>query len=172
MPEVAEQQLRMDNHAVSGLVVFLKQPAERVALTVGEMLLAQLGIAEGQPGRDFVFPRQRKGCLGIAAFRPDTAATPDTVRRSAIEGADFAPVVKVFPVLAVQWQEGTIQVVKRKQAGEMVIGDALLWGHPVGVFGHGDHPAWKRSLPKQLFIKMVSVLYRVSASGAKKAAFH
>lgn len=47
----------------------------------------------------------------------------------------------------------------------------LLWGHPVGVFGHGNHPAWKRSLTKQLFIKMVSVLYRVSHQEARKRHF-
>jgi hypothetical protein len=39
------------------------------------------------------------------------------------------------------------------------------------VFGHGDHPAWKRSLTKQLFIKMVSVLYRVSHQEARKRHF-
>ena len=137
-PEIVQQQLGMDNHAVLGPVVFLQQPAERVAPCVGKVLLAQQGVAEGQPGRNAVVPRQSKGRLRIAAFRPDATAAPDAVRRSAIEGADFAPVVEVFPMFAVQRQKGAVQVVKRKQAGKMVVGDAWLWGHRGGVLGHGN----------------------------------
>ena len=139
-PEIVQQQLRMDNHAVLRLAVLLQQSTERVAPGVGKVLLAQQGVTERQPGRNTVVPRQGEGRLRIAGFRSDAAAAPDALRRRAIEGADFAPVVEVFPVVAVQRQEGGIQVVKRKQAGEVVAGDARLWGHEVGVFGHDNHP--------------------------------
>ena len=118
------------------------------------MLFPQKGIAEGELGRDPIFPRQCQRRLGIAVLRPDTAAAPDAIRRSAIEGTNFAPIVKILPVLAVQRQKNSIQVVKFKQAGEMVVGDAFLGGHQVGSFGHCDHPICKKQPDKAVFESM------------------
>ena len=53
------------------------------------------------------FPR-----LCIAEAYAPTA--PNAVARRSVNGSDFAPVVKIFPVLAEQRQKRLVQVIKFK----------------------------------------------------------
>ena len=80
------------NRAVS-----LKQSAQGVAFSVGQVLRAQERIAEGQARGDAVFPRKRRGVLRPVLAEPGAAAAPEAVRRRTVDGADFAPVVEIFP---------------------------------------------------------------------------
>ena len=64
----------MNNGAVLGVTLFLKQPAERVAIRVCEMFRAQQRIAECQPRRDAIFMRQRQHLARGAVTVLDPAA--------------------------------------------------------------------------------------------------
>ena len=88
------------------------------------MFRFQQGIAEGQAGGDAVFPQQRQNLVGIVFPAADPSAAPDAVRRSAVDGADAAPIVKIFPVSIKQRQKYLLERVKFKQTGKMVMGDA------------------------------------------------
>ena len=88
------------------------------------MFRFQQGIAEGQAGGDAVFPQQRQNLMGIALPAADPSAAPDAVRRSAVDGANVAPIEKIFPVSIKQRQKYLIELKKFKQAGEMVMGNA------------------------------------------------
>ena len=108
--------------AVFRFPALLKHGAESVAFPVRKMLLPQQGVAEGQAGGDAVCLRQRQDLPGVLLTGPHPAAAPDAVRRSAVDGADTAPVVKVVPVLIKEGQKQLVEVIKLKQAGEMVMG--------------------------------------------------
>ena len=86
------------------------------------MFRFQQGIAEGQAGGDAVFPQQRQNLMGIVLPAADPSAAPDAVRRSAVDGANVAPIEKIFPVSIKQRQKYLIELKKFKQAGEMVMG--------------------------------------------------
>ena len=88
------------------------------------MFRFQQGIAEGQAGGDAVFPQQRQNLMGIMLPAADPSAAPDSVRRSAVDGANVAPIEKIFPVSIKQRQKYLIELKKFKQAGEMVMGNA------------------------------------------------
>ena len=139
--DVIEQQIRMEDHAVSGPLALLEAPAERIASPVGKMLFAQKGIAECQPGGDPVLPHQRQNRLRIAISGSDPAAAPDAVRWSAVDRADIAPIIEVLSVPAEQRQKHAIQIVELKQSGKVVIGGARLrfgsHGNPPGILDCG-----------------------------------
>ena len=66
----------MNNGAVLGVTLFLKQSAERITVRVCEMLRAQQRIAECQPRRDAIFMRQRQYLARGAVTVLDPAARP------------------------------------------------------------------------------------------------
>ena len=63
------------------------------------------GIAECEPGRDAVFLGQSQNFGGGVLPGLHAAPAPDAIRRSAVDGADVAPVVKIFPMFPEQWQK-------------------------------------------------------------------
>ena len=95
----------MDNDAVGNAFAFLKQSTEGVTLFVGKVFLCKQGIAEGKPGRNAIFLHQCQHILRIAVSESGASATPEAVCRGAINGADFAPVVKIFPMIPVQGEK-------------------------------------------------------------------
>ena len=95
----------MDNDAVGNALVFLKQGTEGVTFFVRKVFLCEQGIAEGEPGRNAVFLHQHQHFFRITVPESGTPATPETVRRGTIDRADFAPVVKVFPMFPVQGEK-------------------------------------------------------------------
>lgn len=86
------------------------------------MLFPQQGIAEGEPGGNAVFFCKSQGFLRSVFPKAHPAPAPKAVRRGSVDGADIAPVVKVFPVLPVQRKEDPVQVQKFKEPGKMVMG--------------------------------------------------
>ena len=124
--QIVQQQIRVDDYAVLRAVLGVEQGAEPVAAPVRKMLRFQQGIAEGQPGRDAVFPGQGQCLLGRAVAEAHSAPAPDAVRRGAIDGADAAPVVKIFRVLPEKRQKDPVKIQKFKQPGKMKIGNVLL----------------------------------------------
>lgn len=95
----------MDNDAVGNTLTFLKEGTERVTLFVEKVFLCKQGIAEGEPGRNAVFLHQSQHFFRIAVPESGASATPEAVCRGAIDRADFAPVVKVFPMFPVQGEK-------------------------------------------------------------------
>ena len=118
---MVQQQVRGDDHAVFDGPVFLEQGAQGIALRVGEMLLPEQGVAEGEARGDRVLPRQRSRVFRPFVAEAHAAAAPEAIGRRAVDGADFAPVVKVFPAAAEQRQKSPVQFVEFKQPGEMII---------------------------------------------------
>lgn len=95
----------MDNDTVWNAFAFLKQDTEVVTLFVRKVFLCEQGIAEGEPGRNAVFLHQHQHFFRITVPESGAPATPETVRRGTIDRADFAPVVKVFPMFPVQGEK-------------------------------------------------------------------
>ena len=120
-PEIVEQQLRMDDDAVSRRFALIEKRAETGALVIREMLLPQEGIAEREPRRNAVFAQQREHLARIIVPVPGASAVPEAVRRRAVDRADVAPVVKPFPVLIKQRQKHTVKFVKLKKSRQMVV---------------------------------------------------
>ena len=114
----------MDDHAVLRAPALREQAAQGIAFRVGEMLPAQQRIAEGQPGRNAVFPRQGQHLPRVMVARAHAAAAPEAVLRRTVQRADGAPVVEVLPVGAEQRQKHPVQLVKLKQAGKMIVSGA------------------------------------------------
>ena len=110
----------MDDHTIFRIAL-LEQCAERIALFVRQVLLPQQRIAERQTGGNAVLLRQRQHLARIVIAEASAAAAPQAVARRAIDRADRAPIVEPVPVRAVQRQKRTVQLVKLKQAGKMVI---------------------------------------------------
>ena len=119
LPEIRQQQVRTEDHTVSGGCVPFEQCAQGVAFPVREMLLPEQGIAEGQARGNAVFPHHRRCLFRLRVPEPDAAAAPEAVRRSAVNGADFAPVIKLFPVGAEQREERPVQPLELKQTRKM-----------------------------------------------------
>ena len=115
--QVVQQLLRVDDVAALYRVFLLKQGAEGVALFIRKMLLPEERVAEGQPRRDAVFPRQGKDFFGVMLPEASPSPAPDAVGRRAVDGADVAPVIKVFSVRPEQRQELPVQLVELKQPG-------------------------------------------------------
>ena len=85
------------------------------------MFFTEQGIAEGQARRNAVFLRECGNGLGIRIAKSDATTTPKAIAGRTVNGADFTPLVKEFPMLAEQRQERLIQVVKFEQAGKVVV---------------------------------------------------
>ena len=85
------------------------------------MLLPQQRVAERQPGGDSVLPQQRQNLRRVMISEPDASASPEAVRRCAIDRSDVAPVIKIFPVLIKQRQKHTIQFIKLKQPRKVIV---------------------------------------------------
>ena len=107
----------MDDDAVWHTAAFCKLLAQGVALLVGKVLSPQQGVTEGQPPGDAVFPQQRQHLVRRCPAAGDASPAPDAACRSAVDGANGAPIVKIFPVLPVQRQKAAVQLVKLEQAG-------------------------------------------------------
>lgn len=111
--------------------------AQGVALGVGEVLGPEEGVAEGEPGGDIIFRHQVQHCTGVLLPTAHPSAAPEAVRRSAVDGADPAPGVKILPAGPEQGQKDPVEFIKLEQAGEMVIGDGLFHGVPPDSSGAG-----------------------------------
>ena len=119
--QILEQQVGVDDDAVLHAAALREQAAQRIAFPVGQVLLAEQGIAERQTRGDAVFLHEREHIARRSLSEPGAAAAPETVRRRAVDRADFAPAVEIFPVLAEQRQEYAVQLVELEQAGQMKI---------------------------------------------------
>ena len=119
--QVVQQQLRVDDDAALYRVFLLKQGAEGVALFIRKVFLPEERVAEGQPRRDAVFPRQGKDFFGVMLPEAGPSPAPDAVGRCAVDGADIAPVIKVFSVRPEQGQELPVQLVELEQSGQMIV---------------------------------------------------
>ena len=102
LPQIIRQQIGMDDHAVWHTARLGKLLAQGVALRVGKVLSPQQGVAEGQPPGDAVFPQQRQHLARSCPAAGDASPAPDAAHRCAVDRADVAPVVKIFPVFPVQ----------------------------------------------------------------------
>ena len=111
----------MDDDAVWHTAAFCKLVTQGVALRVGKVLSPQQGVAEGQPRRDAVFPRQGKDFFGVMLPEASPSPAPDAVGRCAVDGADVSPVINVFSVRPEQRQELPVQLVELKQPGQVKI---------------------------------------------------
>ena len=104
--QVLQQQIGMDNDAIPSRL--MEQGAEAVASFVRKMFFPEQGVAEGQPGGNAVFPRQCKNFLWVIVSKSDAAPAPDAVRRCAIDGADVAPAIEIFPVFPEKGQKSVV----------------------------------------------------------------
>ena len=127
--QVVQQQVRVDDDAVLRAIAPGKRTAEGVAAAIRKVLRAEQRVAERQAGRQAIGPRQGQNLLRRPFAGADAAAAPDAVRRRAVERADGAPVVKIFPVLKKQRQEDTVERIRLKQAGKMKI--CNRFAHPI-----------------------------------------
>ena len=139
--QIVRQQVGVDDYAIWHTASFGKLLTQGVALRVGKVLGPQQGVTEGQPPGDAVFPQQRQHLARSCPAAGDASPAPDTARRCAVDGADGAPVVKIFPVLPVQRQKAAVQLVKLEQAGQMITGSC-------GLFHSGSFPAKRELLRK------------------------
>ena len=110
----------MHNNPARGFAIFLEQGAQSITFFVGKMFCAKQGIAESQARRDAVFLHECDNVFRIRIAKSDAATTPQAIAGRTLDGADFTPLGKIFPVLAEKRQESLIQVVKFKQAGKVV----------------------------------------------------
>ena len=157
--QVLQQQVRVDDDSVLRAGAFRQQAAQPVAAGVRQVLRPQQGVAEGQPGGDAVFPGQGQHLPGVPVPGPHPAASPDAVRRCAIQGGDAAPIVKILPVRTIKRQKRRIQVIKFKQTGQMKQGCAL-----VRCF-HSEDLSWPHRRPDGIYL-----LYQQSCRNAKRSA--
>ena len=153
LPQIVRQQVRMDDHTVWHTAAFCKLFTQGVALRVSKVLSPQQGVTEGQPPGDAVFPQQRQHLARRCSAAGDASPAPDTARRCAVDRADGAPIVKIFPVLPVQRQKAAVQLVKLEQAGQMITGSC-------GLFHRGSFPA-KRELLRKNAVQRLPCFYRI-----------
>ena len=118
--DVIEQQIRMNDDAARSRSVFLKEGAQGVAFFVGKMFFTEQGIAEGQARRNAVFLGECGNGLGLRITKSDATSTPQAIAGRTVNGADFTPLVKEFPMLAEQRQECLVKVIKFEQSGKVV----------------------------------------------------
>lgn len=104
--QILQQQIGMDNDAIPSRL--MEQFTEAVALFIRKMFLPEQGITESQPGGNAVFLHQCQNFSGIIFSKPHTTSAPDAVRRCAIDGADVAPVIEIFPVFPEKGQKGVV----------------------------------------------------------------
>ena len=109
----------MDNDTIPSRLI--EQRTEAVALFVRKVLLPKQGITESQTGGNAVFLHQRQHFLWVIVSKTHTPSAPDAVRRCAVDGADVAPVVEIFPVLPEKRQKDAVELIKLEQAGKMVM---------------------------------------------------
>lgn len=159
--QVRCQQIRVDDDAVWHAARPLKQSAQGVAFSVGEMLLPQQGVAEGEPGRDAVLLRQGQRIPGIGLPKARPSAAPQAVRRGPVERAHLAPGVKPLPLLPEERQKPPIQLVKLKQPGEVVGGGVRCC---VSFFAGHSWLHWRMALSKSDTIFCVGLNRSYSAS--------
>ena len=153
LPQIVRQQIGMDDHAVWHTAAFCKLFTQGVALRVGKVLGPQQGVAEGQPPGDAVFLQQRQHLARSCPAAGNASPAPDAARRCAVDRADGAPIVKIFPVLPVQRQKAAVQLVKLEQAGQMITGSC-------GLFHGGSFPA-KRELLRKNAVQRLPCFYRI-----------
>ena len=151
--QIVRQQVGVDNHAVWHTARLGKLFTQGVALRVGKVLSPQQGVTEGQPPGDAVFPQQRQHLARSCPAAGNASPAPDAARRGAVDRADGAPVVKIFPVLPVQRQKAAVQLVKLEQAGQMITGSC-------GLFHSGSFPA-KRELLRKNAVQRLPCFYRI-----------
>ena len=86
----------------------------------------------------------------LKVWRPppsDPAAAPETVLRRAVQRADIAPVVEIFPVGAVQGEKHPVQLVALEQAGEMIVcGLVVHMGNNSSFYQYSTRQGGKSSL--------------------------
>ena len=144
----------MDDHAVLHTAAFCKLFTQGVALRVGKVLSPQQGVTEGQPSGNAVFPQQRQHLARSCPTAGNASPAPDAARRSAVDRADGAPVVKIFPVLPVQRQKAAVQLVKLEQAGQMIIGSC-------GLFHRGSFPSNGHFCGFQMPLSIATLLVKI-----------
>ena len=154
LPQIVRQQIRMDDHAVWHTASFGKLFTQGVALRVSKVLSPQQGVTEGQPPGDAVFPQQRQHLARRCSAAGDASPAPDTARRCAVDRADGAPIVKIFPVLPVQRQKAAVQLVKLEQAGQMITGSC-------GLFHSGSFPSNGHSCGFQMPLSIATLLVKM-----------
>ena len=125
-PQIVGQQVRVHDDAILRGGALAEQAAERVAARVGEVFRPQQRIAEGQPRRDAVLPQQGGHLARAGVPAADAAAAPDAVRRCTIDRSNVAPLIEIFRIGSVQRQKRRVQLVKFKQAGQVIVGDLGL----------------------------------------------
>ena len=111
----------MNDDAARSRSVFLKEGAQIITFLVRKMLFPEKRIAEGQTRRNAVFLGECGNGLGLRIAKSDAATTPQAIAGRTVNGADFTPLVKVFPMLAEQRQERLVKVVKFEQSGKVVV---------------------------------------------------
>ena len=91
----------MHDYAVLHDVCLRKQLAECIAFAVGQVFLAQKRIAECQPRGNAVLlcQSQRFACAALTETR--SSASPEAVRRCAVNGPNLTPVIKPVTICAV-----------------------------------------------------------------------
>ena len=110
----------MHDNPARNIAIFLEQDAQIITFLVGKMFFTEQGIAEGQARRNAVFLGECGNGLGVCITKSDTATTPQAIAGRSVNGADFTPLVKEFPMLAEQRQECLVQVIKFEQSGKVV----------------------------------------------------
>ena len=115
----------MDNDAVPSRL--MEQCAEAVASFVRKMFFPEQGVAEGQSGGNTVFLHQCQNFSGVVVPKPHTASAPDAICRCAVDGANVAPVIEIFPVFPEKGQKDTVELIELEQAGEMVMYYHILY---------------------------------------------
>ena len=111
----------MDNNAVLCAAAIFKQLTQGVALYVRQVFFTQQWVTECQPGGYPIFAHQIHNIFGVLHAKTCAAA------QGPINGADGAPVVKIFSVMIEQRQEHAVQPIKFKQPRQMIICHAGLW---------------------------------------------
>ena len=89
----------MDNDTVWHSFTFFKQPAERIAFLIRQMLFPKKRIAEGQPGGNPILTQEFQYLPRITVSAADTASAPDTISRRTVNRTDLTPVIKILRML-------------------------------------------------------------------------
>ena len=90
----------MDNNPARGIAIFLEQGAQIITFFVRKMLFPEKRITEGQARRDAKFFHEGRHLIGVCIAKSDAATTPQAIVGRTINGTDFTPLVKIFPMLA------------------------------------------------------------------------
>lgn len=118
--KIFHQHIRADDNSACRLA-FGKQLAQSVAFSVRKMLFSKKRIAERESWGNMIFPHQRQHITGVMVAEPHTSAAPDTVRGSAVYGADIAPIIEILPMLTIHRQKCAVQLIKLKQPRKVVM---------------------------------------------------